>query len=98
IRRGNHQGLEQEVRRVASLAFVAESLEDQAGNPVVAEIVRYRMVDDSWEWRPDVLIHMPDKVWQKLTVAGIDPERTARRVLDNGQRSEERRVGKEGST
>ncbi|MGH7762565.1 MAG: CpaF family protein, partial [Candidatus Dormibacteraceae bacterium] len=73
-----HRG-DQEVRRLASLAFVAENLEDATGTPVVAEIARYRMLDDTWDWRPEVLIHMPDKVWQKLSVAGIDPERMARR-------------------
>ena len=85
IHLATYQRGEQEVRRLASLAFVAENLEDANGTPVVAEIVRYRMLDDSWEWRPEVLIHMPEKVWQKLTVAGVDADRMARRVLDNDQ-------------
>jgi Flp pilus assembly CpaF family ATPase len=75
---------EQEVRRLASLAFVAENPEDRLGTPVVAEIASYRIVDDSWEWRPDALIHMPDKIWRKMLVAGLEPERIAREVLGDG--------------
>ncbi len=74
---------EQEVRRLASLAFVAENPEDPLASPVVVEIANYRIVDDSWEWRPDALVHMPEKVWRKLIVAGIDPEGMARKVLDD---------------
>jgi pilus assembly protein CpaF len=76
---------EQELRRLASLAFVAENPEDPLARPVVVEIANYRIVDDSWEWRPDALVHMPEKVWRKLIVAGIDPEGMARKVLDDGR-------------
>jgi len=76
---------EQEVRRLASLAFVAENPEDPLASPVVVEIANYRIVDDSWEWRSDALVHMPEKVWRKLIVAGIDPEGMARKVLDDGR-------------
>ena len=76
---------EQELRRLASLAFVAENPEDPLASPVVVEIANYRIVDDSWEWRPDALVHMPEKVWRKLIVAGIDPEGMARKVLDDGR-------------
>ena len=76
---------EQEVRRLATLAFVAENPEDPLASPVVVEIANYRIVEDSWEWRPDALVHMPDKVWRKLQVAGIDPAGMARKVLDDGR-------------
>src|SRR6266852_5288014 len=47
-----HRG-DDEVRRLASLAFVAENPEDPLGSPIVSEAAVYRIADDSWEWRPD---------------------------------------------
>ena len=79
-----HRG-EDEVRRLASLAFVAENPEDSLGSPMVSEAAVYRITDDSWEWRPDALVHMPEKIWRKLLVAGIDPEGLARQVLSDGR-------------
>lgn len=78
-----HRG-DDEVRRLASLAFVAENPEDPLGSPIVSEAAVYRIADDSWEWRPDALMHMPDKIWRKLLVAGIDPEGLVRQVLSDG--------------
>ena len=77
--------LDDEVRRLASLAFVAENPEDPLGSPIVSEAAVYRIADDSWEWRPDALMHMPDKIWRKLLVAGIDPEGLVRQVLSDGR-------------
>ena len=79
-----HRG-EDEFRRLASLAFVAENPEDPLGSPIVSEAAVYRIADDSWEWRPDALMHMPDKIWRKLLVAGIDPEGLVRQVLSDGR-------------
>ena len=79
-----HRG-DDEVRRLASLAFVAENSEDPLGSPIVSEAAVYRIADDSWEWRPDALMHMPDKIWRKLLVAGIDPEGLVRQVLSDGR-------------
>ena len=79
-----HRG-DDEVRRLASLAFVAENPEDPLGSPIVSEAAVYRIADDSWEWRPDALMHMPDKIWRKLLVAGIDPEGLVRQVLSDGR-------------
>jgi pilus assembly protein CpaF len=79
-----HRG-DDEVRRLASLAFVAENPEDPLGSPIVSEASVYRIADDSWEWRPDALMHMPDKIWRKLLVAGIDPEGLVRQVLSDGR-------------
>ena len=79
-----HRG-DDEVRRLASLAFVAENPEDPLGSPIVSEAAVYRIADDSWEWRPDALMQMPDKIWRKLLVAGIDPEGLVRQVLSDGR-------------
>ena len=79
-----HRG-DDEVRRLAALAFVAENPEDPLGSPIVSEAAVYRIADDSWEWRPDALMHMPDKIWRKLLVAGIDPEGLVRQVLSDGR-------------
>ena len=79
-----HRG-DDEVRRLASLAFVAENPEDPLGSPIVSEAAVYRIADDGWEWRPDALMHMPDKIWRKLLVAGIDPEGLVRQVLSDGR-------------
>jgi pilus assembly protein CpaF len=79
-----HRG-DDEIRRLASLAFVAENPEDPLGSPIVSEAAVYRIADDSWEWRPDALMHMPDKIWRKLLVAGIDPEGLVRQVLSDGR-------------
>ena len=79
-----HRG-EHEVRRLASLAFVAENPEDPLGSPIVSEAAVYNIADDGWEWRPDALMHMPEKIWRKLLVAGIDPEGLVRQVLSDGR-------------
>ncbi len=79
-----HRG-EDEVRRLASLAFVAENQEDSLGSPIVSEAAVYNIADDGWEWRPDALVHMPEKIWRKLLVAGIDPEGLVRQVLSDGR-------------
>ena len=79
-----HRG-EDEVRRLASLAFVAENPEDPLGSPIVSEAAVYNIADDGWEWRPDALVHMPEKIWRKLLVAGIDPEGLVRQVLSDGR-------------
>src|ERR1700681_1217525 len=79
-----HRG-DDEVRRLASLAFGAENPEDPRGSPIVSEAAVCRIADDSWEWRPDALMHMPDKIWRKLLVAGIDPQGLVRQVLSDGR-------------
>jgi pilus assembly protein CpaF len=79
-----HRG-EDEVRRLASLAFVAENPEDPLGSPIVSEAAVYNIADDGWEWRRDALMHMPEKIWRKLLVAGIDPEGLVRQVLSDGR-------------
>jgi pilus assembly protein CpaF len=79
-----HRG-EDEVRRLASLAFVAENPEDPLGSPIVSEAAVYNIADDGWEWRQDALVHMPEKIWRKLLVAGIDPEGLVRQVLSDGR-------------
>lgn len=82
---GSFQRGDQEVRRLGALAFVAENPEDPHGNPIVAELASYRIDSDRWEWRPENVAHMPDKIWRKLLVAGIDPEELARQVLSDGR-------------
>ena len=54
-------------------------------SPVVSGLASYRILDDSWEWRREVLVHMPDKIWRKLLAAGVNPEDVVREVLGNGE-------------
>ncbi|MGA7910122.1 MAG: hypothetical protein WCC30_01025, partial [Candidatus Dormiibacterota bacterium] len=79
-----HRG-DQELRRLASLAFVDENRENDLGSPVVSGLASYRILDDSWDWRREALAHMPDKVWKKLLAAGVNPEDVVREVLGNGE-------------
>src|SRR6266849_1509634 len=79
-----HRG-DQELRRLGSLAFVAENRENDLGSPVVSGLASYRILDDSWDWRREALVHMPDKVWKKLLAAGVNPEDVVREVLGNGE-------------
>lgn len=62
------------VRRLASLAFVAENSEDPTGTPVVQQFCRYRPVDDAWEWDVANLNLMPKSIAEKFLAAGIDPD------------------------
>ena len=55
------------------------------GSPVVSGLASYRILDDSWDWRREALVHMPDKVWKKLLAAGVNPEDVVREVLGNGE-------------
>jgi pilus assembly protein CpaF len=71
---GTYQRPEGTVRRLASLAFVAENPEDQLANPIVQQFCEYRMVDDGWEWNPVYLNLMPKKIANKFAVAGLDAE------------------------
>src|SRR5437588_5168576 len=77
--RGEHQ-----VRRLASLSFVAENPEDPLGSPAVVDLCAYRVNNDSWEWRPESLKYMPEKIRLKFEVAGIDPDQLVRDVIEDG--------------
>ena len=79
-----HRG-DQELRRLSSLAFVAENPENDLGAPVVSNLASYRILDDSWDWRREALVHMPDKVWRKLLAAGLNPDDMVREVVGNGE-------------
>ena len=74
-----------ELRRLASLAFVAENRENDLGATIVSHIASYRVLDDSWEWRREAVAHMPDKIWKKLLAAGINPDDVVREVIGNGE-------------
>jgi hypothetical protein len=62
------------VRRLVSLAFVAENSEDPTGTPVVQQFCRYRTLDDTWEWDLSNLNLMPKSIAEKFLAAGIDPD------------------------
>ncbi len=79
-----HRG-DQELRRLSNLAFVAENSESDLGSPVVSTLASYRILDDSWEWRREALVHMPKKVWMKLLAAGVNPDDVVREVVGNGE-------------
>ena len=80
----NYQRGEDQVRRLGSLSFVAENPEDPMGAPTVMDLCSYRVESDSWDWRPESLKYMPDKIRLKFQVAGIDPDRLVRDVLQDG--------------
>lgn len=75
----------QELRRLASMAFVAENRENDLGTPVVSSVASYRILDDSWDWRREAVAHMPDKVWRKLIAAGLNPDDVVREVIGNAE-------------
>ncbi|MHB8507390.1 MAG: CpaF family protein [Candidatus Dormibacteria bacterium] len=60
------------VRRLGSLAFVAENPEDSSGYPLVQEFCRYRIADDGWDWDAAGLSYLPPKIRNKVEVAGLD--------------------------
>ena len=80
----NYQRGEDQVRRLGSLSFVAENPEDPMGAPTVMDLCSYRVESDSWDWRPESLKYMPDKIRLKFQVAGIDPDRLVQDVLQDG--------------
>jgi pilus assembly protein CpaF len=61
------------VRRVASMAFVDENVEDSDGQPGVFEFCRYRVINDDWEIDDQWGLQPPRKVEQKLLMAGLHP-------------------------
>ena len=61
------------VRRVSSMAFVDQNLEDPLWMPLVQEFCRYRRSDDDWDWEPSSIGSAPRKVLEKLETAGLDP-------------------------
>lgn len=71
------------VRRLGSLSLVSENPEDPSGGAVVSEICAFRAERGTWEWRPEVLHHLPAKLRDKLVMAGIDPSQLVRRVTDD---------------
>ncbi|TMD11001.1 MAG: hypothetical protein E6J00_14655 [Chloroflexi bacterium] len=79
-----YQRGEDQVRRLASLSFVAENPEDPLGSPAVVDLCAYRVNSDSWEWRPESLKYMPEKIRLKFEVAGIDPDQLVRDVIEDG--------------
>ncbi len=60
------------VRRMASIAFVDENLEDPEGRPGLFELCRYDMRRDLWEIDDHWALRAPDKVRQKFEMAGLD--------------------------
>ena len=51
----NYQRGDDQVRRLASLNFVAENPEDPLGAPSVLDLCLYRVESNRWEWRPESL-------------------------------------------
>jgi len=79
-----YQRGEDQVRRLASLSFVAENPEDPLGSAAVIELCGYRVNTDSWEWRPESLKYMPEKIRLKFEVAGVDPDQLVRDMIEDG--------------
>ena len=80
----NYQRGDAQVRRLGSLSFVAENPEDPLGAPSVLDLCNYRVESDSWEWRPESLKYMPDKIRLKFQASGIDPGQLARDMIEDG--------------
>ena len=80
----NYQRGDDQVRRLGSLSFVAENPEDPLGAPSVLDLCNYRVESDTWEWRPESLKYMPDKIRLKFQVTGIDPGQLVRDMIEDG--------------
>lgn len=80
----NYQRGDDQVRRLGSLSFVAENPENPLGSPSVIDLCNYRVESDSWEWRPESLKYMPDKIRLKFQVTGIDPGQLVRDMIEDG--------------
>ena len=64
--------------------IVLENPEDPLGTPAAIDLCAYRVNSDSWEWRPESLKYMPEKIRLKFEVAGIDPDQLVRDVIEDG--------------
>jgi hypothetical protein len=79
----SYQRGERPVRRLGSLALVAENSEDPLSMPVVQEICRYLVGEDRWQWDQASLQHMPAKIADKFRMAGQDPGRLLYQVVSH---------------
>jgi pilus assembly protein CpaF len=79
----SYQKGERPVRRLGSLALVAENSEDPLSMPVVQEICRYLVGEDRWQWDQASLQHMPPKIADKFRMAGQDPGRLLYEVVSH---------------
>ncbi|MDQ6691970.1 MAG: Flp pilus assembly complex ATPase component TadA [Candidatus Dormibacteraeota bacterium] len=79
-----YQRGDDQVRRLASLSVVDENPEDALASPSVIELCGYRVERDTWEWRPEALKYMPDKIRLKFQVARIDPDQLVQDVIKDG--------------
>ncbi len=72
---------ELDVRRLESLSFIDQHVEDPTMGPMVQEICTYDPADDSWRWDIEALRFMPRKVQAKFQRAGIDTYDLTSRVV-----------------
>jgi pilus assembly protein CpaF len=70
-----------DARRLESLSFIDQNVEDPSMGPMVQEICSYDQSDDSWRWDADALRFMPRKVQVKFQRAGIDTYDLTSRVV-----------------
>jgi Flp pilus assembly CpaF family ATPase len=61
-----------DARRLESLSFIDENIEDPSMGPMVQEVCTYDQSEDTWRWDADALRFMPQKVAVKFQRAGID--------------------------
>ena len=73
---------ERDVRRLESLSFVDQNIEDPSIGPMVQETCSYDAAGDRWRWNPDALRFMPRKVEVKFARAGIDIFELTDRVVN----------------
>jgi pilus assembly protein CpaF len=77
---GMYRHGERMIRRLAGAAFVDRNRENLHAGPVVQMLCRYRFSDDDWEWEPEALRFLPEKIKDKFEAAGVDPHRLSIRV------------------
>ena len=70
---GTYQRGDTALRRLGSLAFVAENPEDPFGGALLQEFCRYVPQSDDWQWESAALLHIPTKVRDKLELVGVEP-------------------------
>ena len=83
VQLGMFQRGEGAIRRLRSLSFVDQNIESPRIGPIVQEVCRYRLAEDTWSWDDDAVRFMPDKVREKFRAAGItDNELRSREMSD----------------
>lgn len=74
---------QREIRRLASLHFADQNLEDSSAGPILQKVCQYSLARDDWDWDHEAILYMPAKVRDKFQAAGMDEHRLRIRVADS---------------